>query len=165
MKKTVVLLFAFVLLVNLIGAVSAKMIKTQFTGVGGGYPIQEPVCTMPDGNLHCRGMVLLATTAMSDERLSGTETVTINWNFRPLPPPIVWTGPMWGSGQLVGADGYWDVKFTGERDEQGYGHLKYVAHGHGGYEGLKAFYTGLRASADEMAPFEFTGYILESDGD
>ena len=163
MKKTFLLLFVFVLLASLVGSVSANSIKTPFTGSGSGFPIQDPVCTYPGGNEHCRGMVLLAVNDMSDNRLDGTETSTLNWNFRSVPLPIAWSGPWWGEGQIVNdaGDVIWDIKFTGERDEQGFGHLKVVAHGRGDYEGLKAFYSGLRASPLPWVPFEFSGYILE----
>ena len=150
MKKKVVWLFVFVLLVSLIGSVSAKTIKTPFIGTGAGFPIEDPVCTNPGGNEHCRGMVLVAVNDMSDDRLDGTETVTINWNFG-----RDGSGPWWGEGQVVNdaGDVIWDVKFTGERDEQGFGYLKYVAHGRGMYEGLKAFYSGLRASPPSVGSF------------
>jgi hypothetical protein len=111
-------------------------------------------------------MVLMAFNEMTDDRLDGTETLTMNWNFHPAPPPIEWTGPWWGKGQIANGDGevIWDVKMTGERDEQGFGHLRYVARGRGDNEGLKAFYTGLRESPDPWVPFIFSGYILEKDG-
>lgn len=158
MKKAIVLLVVLVLLMSLVTAASAKTVKTPFTGSGLGVPIQDPVCKYPGGNEHCRGMILVAENDMSDDRLDGTETVTLNWNFGPDG-----YGPWWGNGQVVNGDGdvIWDVKFTGERDEQGFGHLKYVAYGRGENEGLKAFYTGLRASPLPWDPFEFSGYILE----
>jgi hypothetical protein len=163
MKKSVVLLFVFVLLASLVGSVLARTVKTPFTGSGLGYPIQEPVCTYPGGNEHCRGMVLLAYNDMTDDRLDGYETVTLNWNFHPVPTPAELAGPWWGKGQVANEAGevIWDVSVTGERDDQGWGHVRYVAHGRGPNEGLKAFYAGLRASPEPWAPFEFDGYVLE----
>jgi hypothetical protein len=167
MKKTVVLLFVFVLLASLVGAVSAKKVKTPFTGSGAGYPIVFPECTYPGGNKHCRGMVFIAENDMTDDRLDGSETSTINWNFHPVPTPAELAGPWWGEGQITNAAGdvIWDVQFTGGRDEQGWGHVRYVAHGHGEFEGLKAFFTGVRPSPEGWHPFEFSGYILEKVGD
>ena len=167
MKNTVVLLLVFVLLIGVIGAVSAKTIKTPFTGTGAGYPIQDPVCTFPGGNEHCRGMVLLAFNDMTDDRLDGIETLTLNWNLHPVSTPAEFAGPWWGEGQIANEAGevIWDVKMTGERDDElGWGHVRYVAHGRGENEGLKAFYTGVRPSPAPWVPFEFSGYILEKDG-
>lgn len=158
MKKTVVLLFVFVLLISAIGTASADMIKTPFDGWG--YTIgllAPPDCAYPNGNEHCRGLVLLAENDMG--RLSGYETVTMNWNFRDDG-----SGPWWGTGEIVDEVGelIWDVTYTGNRDEDLHGYLNCVAHGHGEYAGLKAFYTGVREGPDPT-PFHFSGYILEKD--
>lgn len=167
MKKTVVLLLLLVLLIGVMGAVSAKTIKTPFTGTGVGYPIEDPVCTYPGGNEHCRGMVLRAFNDMTDDRLDGMETLTMHWNFRPVATPAEFAGPWWGAGQITNEAGevIWDVTMTGERDgELGWGIVNYRAHGRGENEGLKAFYTGVRKSPEPWAEFEFSGYMLEKDG-
>jgi hypothetical protein len=105
-------------------------------------------------------MILQAFNDMSDDRLDGTETTTINWNFNEEG-----YGPWWGDGQVVdeAGDVIWVFHFTGERDAQGFGYLRYVAHGRGDNEGLKAFYEGVRASALPWDPFVFSGYILEKE--
>jgi hypothetical protein len=162
-KKIIILVSMLLLLASLVGAVFAKTVKTPFTGSGLGFPIQDPVCTFPGGNEHCRGMVLYAENDMSDDRLDGFETTTMNWNFHPVPTDAELAGPWWGEGQIANEAGeiIWDVNMTGERDDQGWGHVRYVAHGRGEYEGLKAFFTGLRPSPEPWYPFEFEGYILE----
>jgi hypothetical protein len=162
-KKKIVLLLVFILLVSLVGVVSAKTVKTPFTGSGLGFPLVFPECTYPGGNEHCRGMVLFAENDMSDDRLDGFETSTLNWNFHPVPTPAELAGPWWGKGQITNEAGdvIWVVKFTGERDDQGWGHVRYVAHGRGQNEGLKAFFTGVRPSPEPWHPFEFSGYILD----
>jgi hypothetical protein len=163
MKKAIVLLFMFVLLASLAGTVSANKVKTPFTGSGSGYPIVDPECTYPGGNEHCRGMVLFAENDMSDDRLDGFETSTFNWNFHPVDTAAELAGPWWGEGQIMNVDDevIWDVKFTGERDDQGWGHVRYVAQGRGENEGLMAFFSGVRPSPEPWHPFEFSGYILE----
>lgn len=161
MKKSLVLFVVFVLLLSFSVTASAKMKKTFFEGVGSTVGLlAPPECTTPDGNEHCRGLVLRGLNDFSDDRLAGYETITMNWNFREDG-----SGPWWGSGEIENSAGeiVWDVQYTGQRNADLSGYLNCVARGRGEYKGLKAFYTGVRSDPDP-APFVFHGYILEKDG-
>jgi hypothetical protein len=164
MKKKIVIgaLLVSLMLVAAVVPVAAKANKVQFTGVGEAGPLLNPgVCTFPGGNEHCRGMMLQSFNDMTDDRLDGVETLIINFNLRPAPPPAGVVGPWWGTSQIENHDGYWTTSFTGGRDDQGIGHFRAVAHGYGAYEGLKAFFTGSRVSPDPTSDFIISGYILE----
>jgi hypothetical protein len=109
-----------------------------------------------------RGTLLLYKDEMDDERISGWEIVEVNYVFDLVEDPEVWaTGPMWGTSQIANEGGYWDVAWSGVRDEQGWAKIDCVAHGRAGYEGLKAYFTGVRESPDAAGPFDYSGYILE----
>lgn len=144
----------------------AQAVKTEFTGVA--YTtglIDEGVRSYPDGNVHVRGLTLLGFDDMSDPRLTGFETIVVNYNMRSAPPPVLITGPMWGTSYLENEGGYWDITWTGERDEQGFAYLRAIGHGHGGYEGLKAHYELIRLSPDPNAPYTVTGTIIDTQGE
>ena len=166
MKKQLIIgaLLVLLILVAAVLPVAAKGNKVKFEGVAKSAPV-PPLdfgdCIYPDGREHCRGFVVLGEIDVTDDRLNGVETVTMNWNFRLVPPPVLFTGPWWGTSQIVNNNGYWNTTITGGRDEQGIGHIRVVAHGHGGYEGLKAFFTGSRVSPDPTTDFIISGYILE----
>lgn len=165
MKKRILLSSVLVMfvLVAVTVPVSANAVKTAFTGISvvAGPPISFGECTYPGGNVHCRGMILVTLDTISDPRLSGVETIVANYNFIPASAPILTTGPMWGTSQIVNDGGYWEYTWTGVRDEQGFMYMRGAAHGHGGYEGLQAFFTGVRESPDPAATLVYTGYILE----
>ena len=101
---------------------------------------------------------------MSDPRISGDETVVVNYHFSLMPEPVYVTGPMWGTSRIENKGGSWDVVWTGVRDERGFAYIHGMALGQGGYEGMKAHYTGMREDPDETLPFEYVGYIIEPDG-
>jgi hypothetical protein len=161
MKKIIVITVFLVLVTSLAGVASAKMIKTPFSGVGVPAGAELPFnCTYPDGNEHCRDAVLFSINDMGP--LSGYETIIFNWNFRKDG-----SGPWWGTSTTVNDAQVviWETNCTGERlseAEDFYGYLKCVAHGHGPFEGKKAFFHGIRPG-DQFVPFEFAGYILEKD--
>lgn len=161
MKKSVVLLLVVVLLFSLSLTASAKMKKTYVTGTNQvvGPPMWPPDCTYPDGNEHCRGIVLPTVTNMSDDRLDGNEVVTIGHNLRKDR-----SGPWWGTGVMTNAAGEitWTSKFEGQRNADGSATMHAISTGHGAYEGLKAFLDAVRLG-DESTPFYFTGYVLEKD--
>lgn len=144
----------------------AKVVKTEFTGFAYfHHVIDEGELSNPDGNIHVRGWTELYFDDMSDPRMSGFETVVANLNFQSAPPPVFGTGPMWGTSRIENEGGYWDTTWTGVRDEQGFSYIRVVAHGHGGYEGLKAIYEGSRLSPDPTYPWTFTGTILDPHGE
>ena len=158
-------LFLTILLAAAVPA-RAQAVKTEFTGVSYLAGLIDPgVETYPDGNVHVRGLTLLYFDDLSDPRVTGFDTVLVNYNMRSAPSPVVITGPMWGTMHIENEGGYWDGTWTGVRDEQGFAYLRGVVHGHGGYEGLKANYELTRLSPDPNAPFNVTGAILDPPGE
>jgi hypothetical protein len=138
----------------------AKTIETEFTGVSSLVGlIDTGVEKHPNDNVHVRGLTLLYSDDLSDPRVSGIDTIVVNYNMRPAPAPAFITGPMWGTLHVVNKGGTWDGKWTGKRDKKGFARLQAVARGHGGYEGLKATYVLTRLSPDPNGPFEVTGTI------
>ena len=111
----------------------AKAEKTPFSGtIYYVTTIDEGEDRFADGNIIGRGIIMLYDDQMSDYRISGQETVVVNYNMRMVEDPVVMiTGPMWGTSQIVNEFGYWDVVWTGKRDKRGWGYLRCVAHGHG----------------------------------
>jgi hypothetical protein len=166
MKKSILLGILLVLATLVVATepVWAEASKIEFTGtsVVAGPPVSLGECTnYPNGNQHCRGMILVAIDTMSDPRLSGTNTVVTNYNYRLAPAPVFYTGPMWGSNQIANDAGYWDYTWTGVRDEKGFLYMWAVGHGHGAYEGLRVFLKGVRESPDPAGDLLCSGYILE----
>lgn len=142
----------------------AQAVKTEVTGKS--YftgQIDPGVWTYPDGNVHIRGWVVSYFHEWRDPRLNGVETVVVNLNGRSAPPPVFFAGPMWGTSRLENEGGYWDITWTGVRDEQGFAFIRGVAHGHGGYEGLKLIFEGSRLTPDYINdPFIWTGTIIDT---
>jgi predicted ester cyclase len=139
--------------------------KTEFSGFS--YfeeTLDEGDAEETDDYLAGQGLTLLYDDDMSDPRISGDETVVVNYHFSLMPEPVYVTGPMWGTSRIENEGGSWDVVWTGVRDERGFAYIHGMALGQGGYEGMKAHYTGKREDPDETLPFEYVGYIIEPDG-
>ena len=166
MKKNKVLtILVLVFLAVLLVAVPAmaRAVKTPFSGTESmtGPPVDLGTATFPDGNYHMRGFTVVYNDVTDDPRVTGLDTVVANWNFRPAPEPVVWTGPMWGTLHIENVDGTWDGSWTGFRDENGYTIINGVAHGSDTYAGLKGHWTFTRLTPDPTAPFDISGWILE----
>jgi hypothetical protein len=163
MKKLFTILkFGLFLSILLMAAVpaQAKPVETEFTGVSSLVGLVDPgVETHPNDHVHVRGLTLFYLDDLSDPRVSGINTIVVNYNMRPAPAPAFLTGPMWGTLHVENQGGSWDGTWTGKRDKNGFARLNAVAHGHGGYEGLKATYVLIRKSPDPNGPFEVTGAI------
>jgi hypothetical protein len=142
--------------------VIAQATKTNFSGTEtiAGPPVPGTP-TFPDGNFHMRGHTVVFADVTDDPRVSGLNTVVANWNFRPAPPPVMWTGPEWGTFHIENEGGSWDGTWTGKRYENGHTIINGVGHGSGDYAGLKGHWTYSRLSPDPAAPYEITGWILE----
>jgi hypothetical protein len=139
----------------------AKAEKTEFSGSWSLETYINPgVCTYPDGNVHCRGVILQAEIDVSDPRVSGVETVVANYNLQPGPLGF-YTGPMWGTSRIENEGGYWDTVWTAFQDEQGFLYIQAVAHGHGDYDGLKMHASLASVSPDPEIPLAVSGYVLE----
>lgn len=170
-KKNLLCILILVLIAAFIAAapVMAKAVKSNFSGTSYFVTPIDPQNWMffyPNGNEHARGMVLLFEDVVEtgDARIGGMNTVVVNYNFRPVPGPGEWAGPMWGTIRVVNDDGYWEGTYTGERTKDGFLYIRSVYHGGGEYEGLHAKVYLERLSPDPTAPSAFWGYILDPHG-
>ena len=115
---------------------------------------------LPSGNVQARGIVEVYHDVNSDPRLTGTETITSNANFRPAPSSeLGLAGNLWGIFHIENKGGAWDGTFTSEITEGGEYFYRGVALGSGGYEGLKGHFEAYRNG--HSGPFTISGWILE----
>lgn len=162
MGKKKVLLVVFVAMVLLLSAVSvsAKAIRTDFTGLSYGLGTLEPGQSWTSNGVeHVRDQLRLYYNVSTDERFDGYMGVYVNYNWHIIPPPANRTGPAWGTWQIGIGDDRWVGTWTGTRDENGHAYVQFVGQGEGGYEGLELRMTGVRQSLS--GPTNVSGYILE----
>jgi hypothetical protein len=136
--------------------------RTSFTGTSSfGESINPGEWTfLPDGSGHARGIVELYHDVNTDPRVTGEETTTYNFNFRPAPSsPIGLAGRIWGTFHIVNGGGSWDGSWTAEVTENGEYFARGVAHGTGGHEGLIGHWDVY--SSTPSGPFTLSGWILE----
>ena len=167
MKKwTFVFLLSLIALMTLALPVAAKTTRTEFSGVSNGGPVMGArEWTSDDGILHARDGWIAGFTDVNDDRYTGEELVTVNYNFHPAPPPVYICGPMWGKVRLTNENGYWEGTWVGERTAlEGFVYLRAVLRGHGDYEGLQARVDYIRLSPDPTAPYQVTGFIMSPGG-
>ena len=165
MKNVKILsLLVFVLVAVLLhpAPAMAKAQKTVFTGTSNfGETLNAGEWTyLPSGNVLARGIVETYHDVNSDPRVSGTETIVSNANFRPAPSSeIGLAGFLWGTFHIENDGGAWDGTFTSEITEEGEYFYRGVAHGSGGYEGLVGHWEAIRNA--HSGPFTLKGWILE----
>ena len=165
MKHTKFLsMLVFVLVAVLLNptAAMAKAQRTTFTGTSNfGETIQAGEWTfLPGGNVLARGIVERYNDVGSDPRITGQETIVSNGNFRPAPSSeIGLAGTLWGTFHIENEGGSWDGTFTSEITEGGEYFYRGVAHGSGGYQGLKGSWAAYRNG--HSGPFALSGWILE----
>jgi len=167
MKKwTFVFLLSLIALATLVLPVAAKTTRTEFTGVSIGGPVMDArEWISGDGVLHARDGWIAGFTDVSDNRYTGEELVTVNYNLHPAPAPVYIYGPMWGKLRLTNDNGYWEGTWVGERTaSDGFLYLRAVVHGHGDYEGLQARVDYVRLSPDPEEPYQVHGVIIEPGG-
>lgn len=156
--------FAFLVLMLAVGTATAGgATKTAFTGsetlVG---PVSTGTEFYPDGRYHLRGAQQRFAFVADDPRVNNADNlVTINWNFRFVPPPVYVSGQMWGEFTLTNENGYWKGTWTGVRDERGFSYFHFVGAGAGGYEGLQLRMWGSRESPNPAQPEVYEGFIIE----
>ena len=167
MKKIILAVFACLMLLTVaVAPVSAKKIKTEFTGTS--YYIEEISMErfwFPDGDrVHIRGLVERYEFQTTDPRLNGFSTQISNCNFRFSEDPNVQIfGQIWGTTTLENDGGYWEGNSTGVRTADGFNYHHEILHGHGGYEGLMAKIYYVREITDPFGPMQAYGVILEPD--
>jgi len=163
MKKiTLSVVLAIVLLTSVVSAASAQATRISFTG--GEVWVKDISMGKEffpsEGRYHVREAVSMFALTTTDERVTGDNRVTINWNFKLVDSPVFVTGPMWGTFRIDNDGGYWEGTWTGVRDENGYSYFHYVGKGGGGYEGMMIGMYAERLDPDPTAGESFTGFIL-----
>ena len=156
------LVLALVAVLVSISPAMAGAQMTTFTGTAnfGGTLNAGEWTYLPSGNVLARGIVETYHDVNSDPRLTGTETITSNANFRPAPSSeLGLAGNLWGTFHIENEGGTWDGTFTSEITEGGEYFYRGVAQGSGGYEGLRAHFEAYRNG--HSGPFTITGWILE----
>ena len=115
---------------------------------------------LPSGNVRARGIFERYNDVGTDPRVSGEETIVSNGNFRPAPSSeLGLAGHLWGTFHIENEGGMWDGTFTSEITEDGQYFYRGVAHGSGGYEGLKGHWEAYRNG--HSGQFTLSGWILE----
>jgi hypothetical protein len=165
MKDTKYLSILVFVLVAVLLHPSAAMARSQriaFTGTSNfGETLNPGEWTyLPSGNVLARGIVETYHDANTDPRVTGEETIVSNGNFRPAPSSeLGLAGHLWGTFHIENEGGAWDGTFTSEISEGGEYFYRGVAHGSGGYEGLKGHWEAYRNG--HSGPFTLEGWILE----
>lgn len=153
-KRIVVIAIVLVLILVMSTTVSAKVVRTPFTGIGGIPEILDPGKVFFSGdNMHVRGMVEFFHTESTDDRVTGSHTVIANSNLN-----AEGFGRVRATFRLdVDAyDGYWEGSSTGRIDENGIT-LKMRGKGFGELSGLRVEGTYLNGVTE--------GFIIESPND
>ena len=155
MKKRIMFIgFLLVLTLAMSTTVSAKVVRTPFSGVSTFIESPDPGRLIESGdNVHVRGMVEILDTVSADDRLTGKHTVIANFNL-----DAAGYGQVWTTFRLdVDArDGYWEGTTTGKIDENGIS-LKMRGRGFGDLSGLRIEGTYVNGVTD--------GVIIESPND
>ncbi len=165
MKRYKFLPMLVLALVAVLVSVSPAIAGVQMTAFTGTANFGETLIAgewtyLPSGNVLARGIVETYHDVNSDPRLTGTETITSNANFRPAPSSeLGLAGHLWGTFHIENEGGTWDGTFTSEITEGGEYIYRGVAQGSGGYEGLRAHLEAYRNG--HSGPFTITGWILE----
>ena len=136
--------------------------KTAFTGTSiFGETLNAGEWThLPSGNVLARGIIETYHDVNTDPRVTGTETIVSNGNFRPAPSSeLGLAGHLWGTFHIENEGGAWDGTFTSEITESGEYFYRGVAHGSGLYERLVGHWEAYRNG--HSGPFTLNGWILE----
>jgi len=164
-KLTFVFLVSLIALAFLVAPVSAKTIRTEYTGSEecGDVIMSDARVWFSDGGLmHVRNGGIECTDIVDDDRITGEVFVTVNWNFKFTPQNPY--GPMWGTIRLDNEGGYWEGTWVGEITElEGYSYIYAVMRGFGDYEGLQARATYFKDSPSSST-YQVTGFIMNPGG-
>ena len=161
---TLLSMLVFVLVAALFhpSAARAAAQRTTFTGTSNfGETLNAGEWTyLTGGNVLARGIVETYHDVNTDPRVTGTETIVSNANFKPAPSSeLGLAGRLWGTFHIENEGGAWDGTFTSEITEGGEYFYRGVAHGSGGYEGLVGIWEAYRNG--HSGPFTLSGSILE----
>ncbi|MGE5642885.1 MAG: hypothetical protein ACM3Y8_07725, partial [Byssovorax cruenta] len=140
----------------------AAVQKTVFTGTSNfGETLNAGEWTyLASGNVLARGIVETYHDVETDPRVTGTETIITNANFRPAPSSeLGLAGHLWGTFHIENEGGAWNGIFASEITEGGEYFYRGVAHGSGGYEGLVGHWEAYRNG--HSGAFTLSGWILE----
>lgn len=167
MKKRLFVLLTCLITVSILATpAAARATRTEYEGV--------EYCGMMTGAKewisgdrvgHARGGEVPCTDKVSDARISGDTSVTVNYNFQLANFPVLGYGTMWGKIRIENNAGYWTGSWVGERTKQaGFTYIRAILHGHGSYQGLQARATYVREHPDPSLPFQVHGVIMEPGG-
>ena len=119
-------------------------------------------CVTANRVLHVRNAKQLWVDDVSDPRIRGDVTLTVNVNFQLAPLPVFGYGPMWGTIRVENAGGSWEGSWVGKRTAQGHSFVQVALKGKGLYDGLHARADYVRTTPNPTAPFEVSGQILRT---
>jgi hypothetical protein len=165
MKRYQYLSMLVITLVALLLSTSPAMAATQktvFTGTSNfGETLNAGEWTyLASGNVLARGIVETYHDVETDPRVTGTETIVTNANFKPAPSSeLGLAGHLWGTFHIENEGGAWNGIFASEITEGGEYFYQGVAHGSGGYDRLTAHFEAYRNG--HSGPFTISGWILE----
>jgi hypothetical protein len=165
MKNIRSYMLIFVLLLSLVVTVGAapdkhhQLVRTPFTGVDTFAGMLDPGNQyVKNGRFIIEGMVEQTNDILSDPRLCGLETVTINANLA----AATGIGPMWGTSHIVTAGGTWDTLWVGQLTGAGHAVIYLWGWGRDGYAGMTVFMNLVRqAPYTPVSDWAVSGYILE----
>ncbi|HSF80557.1 MAG TPA: hypothetical protein VLA49_04965 [Anaerolineales bacterium] len=130
-RISAILVVMAVLLVGIAPVTAAE--KTEFPCTEETIALLDPgTMSFPDGNVHIRGMVILAREEAPDPRDQGYNTVVVNANWGKDG-----SGPMWGTFRMeTDEGGLWKGTWAGMDTGQG-SWYNAVGDGFGLYAGMK----------------------------
>jgi hypothetical protein len=161
-KYLSVLVFVLVAVLLHPSSAMAKAHRIPFAGTSNfGETLNAGEWTyLSSGNVLARDIVETYHDVNSDPRVTGTETIVSNANFKPAHSSALGlAGNLWGTFHIENEGGAWDGTFTSEITEGGEYFYRGVAHGTGGYEGLVGNWEAYRNG--HSGPFTLNGWILE----
>ncbi len=155
-KRKVVFSILLVLVLSLTSGIAIANNKTPYSGTECWVADLAPgEWVLIDGKMHVSGYVQQFVDAASDPRISGDTSVTVN----AILDPATFSGPMWGNGEIVNANGAWTGHWVGSLDNY-VSSIHANMHGSGAYEGLIAYIEYNRPGP--WACFVVEGYIVEA---
>lgn len=115
MKKWLVMLLVSLIAVTFVVVpATASTIRTDYSGVSTCGPVLDArEWISEDGVLHARDGQLICITVVNDDRISGEEQLSVNYNFQFADPPVLIHGPMWGKVHISNTGGYWEGSWVG----------------------------------------------------
>jgi len=160
-------LTCLMLLTVVVAPVSARGIRTTFTGTSYFEEELDPGEFWLEGDqLYVRGLVERYRIEASDPRIAWYSTDISSLNFTLVDEPVVGYGPIWGTSTTDPDEsgGYWSCRAFGYRTQQGFNYHYETCHGHSAYRGLTVRRFISREVTDLQGPLNFHGVIIDRRG-